>query len=377
MSLFRSRKHSYFLCGGRGHAYLGEAGGPLAHCTLLAEAEGSCADPAVVARLLQEARPSAGGASLALPLHFFQTVNVAIPVMPDEAIGRALPYQLSKAVDKPIGDFVYDWQVSRRQKDHIQLNVYLFPSVLFHDLRKEFAQHQIEVAHLEPEIFAAFAYLDRNHRLADQDAALCAVVWPESLSFAVCEGGRLVLCRSVDLAQPEDGYQPRAELPAGFPATPVVEEEAPPAETPPPAPAASPEGNDSILAGFDIFGLADTPPAPPAVEAAGPTDLLLELQKELGTAELPPAPPPPSVSSPWEEYLDHITLETLRTRDFYSTIIKGRTIRSYFLLGAEAFLDPLRASLKKSIGEDIAPVCDPSGDDSPLVLAIGTGAAAR
>ena len=121
---FLTKKGQYIYCGDKKYALLAKimknpAGKE--ELQVLAKAQKPCDDAETVKKLLDDAAISSGSISIALPLHFFQIVSLNIPMMPDAAIGRALPYHLSKSVDKPVSDYVYDWQISKRQKDILKI----------------------------------------------------------------------------------------------------------------------------------------------------------------------------------------------------------------------------------------------------------------
>jgi hypothetical protein len=299
---------------------------------LLAATEGAPDQQVTINRLLSALPDMRGTVSVALPLHFFETVTVSMPAIPEEAIGKALPYHLAKTMAKPLQEFIYDWQLNRRTKDSLEITAYLFPIATFNILRNELSRKQLELKYLEPDVFAAFAYLDLTGRLPADQTTLCSLVWPGATSHAIYENGQLKLVRSVPIIQPatpfssgqEGSAAPRG---AGQPSTSEGEGKN-----------GRPDddffGNDadhtSILANFSLATRMDenatTFPAPDFFAQAGPGD------GDGGGASLP-AP-----AANWPEYINNLGLEIIRTTDFYGRILKGANISHFFLGGGEEFL---------------------------------------
>ena len=366
MKLPFQRRKKYVYCGGGNGALLAEVGrardGRPALATLAA-GSGSPVCPAHLRRLLsQEVQLTAGTVAMALPLHYFEVVNLTLPMLPDEAVGRTLPYHLAKAVDRPLSEYIYDWQVTRRLRDQLHVVAYLFPAKMYRELQEEFGRHHLELVFFEADVFAAFAYLELNGLLRSDAGTLCAIAWPESLSLAVCEDGRLELARSVEL--------PRPEPPAGA----GEGAEAPAAEGPRengrggevnPLPEAH-----AILAGFDIF------PADNGAAVADAGDGLLGLETVAPQGQ-PPASGAPAGPRPWDEYLESINIEIMRTRDYYASVIKGKKITSYCVLGAEDFFAQLQGLVRQATGEELRLLAEPpaTSPGNPTLLVVGRGVA--
>ena len=347
---------------------------------LLATTEGPVNDKISLNRLLASTTESFyGDISIALPLSFFEILTVSIPLMADEAIGKALPYQLAKAIDKPLSQFIYDWQISQRLKDKLQLTVYLFPLQAFEEIRQEFSRKQIEVAHLEADVFAAFAYLDRNNRLKTGASSLSILIWPDTISLAVCENNILTLVRDVSAQQPDFPFEP---LPVQVP--PETETEADQSrEIEFPSELSMDSENiqiddtsdmvehfdeSSILAGFDLFPQgADQPAGGPDIDA----DATSSKVDQTPTATVS------QVDNSWADYLQHISLEIMRTRDYYASVIKGGPIKNIFVSGAEEFFEDLNRIVTNSLEIEIESMALPSitGDFPPAfnVISLGTG----
>lgn len=296
-------------------------------------------------RLLSTLNALRGEVSLAVPLHFMEIVSIALPAMPDGAVGKALPYHLAKAVNRPLSDFIYDWQIVERHRDRLQVTVYLFPATKFQSLRSEFSRKHLEIKYLEADVFAAFSMLARENRLRADTATLCALIWQNSISLAVYESGLLTLVRTVSASQPQN-----APIHALNDQPPAV-----PAE-PSPATAAHLDAGeeDSLLAGFDILSGGATPQSTPGI-----------------------APDSAPVDTTWADYLQHIGLEIMRTRDYYASVVKGGAIKRAVIGGADSFWPELQRWGRTSLELELEPLTTlPETADCPPMLqaiAIGTG----
>lgn len=331
---------------------------------ILAQTDSAITAEVTVPRLLAGAGNLRGLVSMALPLAFFEVVTAGIPIMPDGAVGKALPYHLAKTLHRPLNEFIYDWQITGRFKDRLQVTVYLFPAAVFHKIRREFARKQIELSFFEPDVFAAFTFLFQEKMLPPNEAALCVLLWQDSISLAVYEKGKLPLIRTVKAVQPqgEIRLEPRPDL--ELPSSPLPEmaddllifdgDDQPHAD----------EHIDtaSILADFSVLASKDA--AQPGTESASP-----------GTTDTPSTEAADSVT--WSDYLHKIPLEILRTRDYYASIQKGTAIRNIFIGGADPFWTELSESSNNLLGVQCQSLTATTGgpDCSPLlhVLGLGTG----
>lgn len=331
------RKRTFSLTGSARTTILAEntRGGAGGGLKVVASTEGPPDQEITIRRLLSAVPDQRGSVAVSLPLNFFQIATVDIPPMPDEAIRRALPYHLAKALAQPLQEFIFDWQLTRRHHDRLEVAVYLFPAASFQMLRRELARKQLELKYLEPDVFSAFAYLESTGRLAEDEAVLCTLIWPGYSSQAIYKQGRVVLVRSIPLNQPTGLFQdclaasptpPVPDVPAGSGESSAVLQEQPATggdfET------IFGESHQEILADFalstreadeDGTPIAPTMPPPEKSGAALPT-----------TAELS-----------WPEYINTLGLEILRTRDFYGLILKGSGIGQLYVGGGEEFLAEL------------------------------------
>lgn len=334
---------------------------------ILAQTDSAITAEVTVPRLLAGADNLHGRVSMSLPLAFFEVITTSIPVMPDGAVGKALPYHLAKALPRPLNEFIYDWQITGRFKDRLQITVYLFAAGVFHKIRREFSRKQIDISFFEPDVFAAFTFLFQEKMLPSNEAALCVLLWQDSISLAVYEKDKLPLIRTVKALQPqgEINLHPPMdiELPASHELPELTDDLLFLDEDDHPH---NDEHIDtaSILADFSV--LTSKAAARPEAEATSSTT----------AASVPSAEDTDSVT--WPEYLHKIPLEILRTRDYYASIQKGAAIRNIFVGGADAFWNELSESSNHLLGAQCKSLTATTGgpDCSPLlhVLALGTGA---
>ncbi|MFZ5774321.1 MAG: hypothetical protein ACOY3Z_02390 [Thermodesulfobacteriota bacterium] len=323
---------------------------------LLASTDDPLTSDVALPRLLAAAGNIPGLVALSLPLSFFETVSVSLPLMPDAAVAKALPYHLAKAVNAPLESFVYDWQINGRQKDRLQIVVYLFPSAIFQRLRREFLRKEAQLAFFEPDVFSVFAFLAQTKRLVVEEATLCALLWQDSVSLAVHEKNRLPLARVVREQQPLTPFQLPIEDTISPAADAIPEEELLILEEEPAAPVEPVHDTDALLADFAILSANASLESVPASQAA----------------------PTPQTPSSWTDYLHQVILEIMRTRDYYASVQKGAAIRHIVVGGADPFWNQLAVQGKDLLATDFIPLQAPSGAATrqPLldVLAIGAGA---
>lgn len=368
---FNTRKH-LALTGDSQSTMLAEVlKGPsgTAQLHLIAKTDSPITAEVTIPRLLAGVGNLHGRVSMALPLAYFEMITTSIPVIPDGAVGKALPYHLAKALHRPLNEFIYDWQITARFKDRLQVTVYLFPAGMFHKIRREFTRKQIDLSFFEPDVFAAYTFLFQEKMLPPNESSLCVLLWQDSISLAVYEKDKLPLIRTVNVLQPqgEINFQSPANI-----ALPLSDDLPRPADDLLILDQDQPHSDEqidtaSILADFCVL---------PSKEAARP-----------GTGSTPSPSPAATPSSPeeaatdiatWADYLHRIPLEILRTRDYYASIQKGTAIRNIFVGGADAFWTELTESSNNLLGTQCKSLTATAGgpDCSPLlhVLALGTGA---
>ena len=338
---------------------------------ILAKTDSAITADVTIPRLLAGVGNLHGLVSMSLPLAFFEVITTSISVMPDGAVGKALPYHLAKTLHRPLNEFIYDWQITGRFKDRLQVTVYLFPAGMFHKIRREFARKQIELSFFEPDVFAAFTFLFQEKMLPPNEAAMCVLLWQDSISLAVYEKGKLPLIRTVKALQPQGEISLEPQINIELPSSPMPEltedllifdEEQPHSD----------ENIDtaSILADFSV--LTSKEPARPGTgfSPAPNAAAITTSAEETASAA--------TDSATWVDYLHRIPLEILRTRDYYASIQKGTAIRNIFVGGADAFWTELSESSNNLLGVQCKSLTATTGgpDCSSLlhVLALGTGA---
>ncbi len=350
-------------------AEISKAPSGVAQLHILAKTDSPITADVTLPRLLAGVGNLHGLVSMSLPLAFFEVISTSIPVMPDGAVGKALPYHLAKALHRPLNEFIYDWQITGRFKDRLQVTVYLFPAGVFDKIRREFTRKQIEFSFFEPDVFASFTFLFQEKMLPPSEAALCVLLWQDSISLAVYEKGKLPLIRTVKALQPQGEISLHQPEDIELPSTPIPE---------PPEDLLIFDDNQphsdehidtaSILADFSILtannsGRTGTKSAPSATT----TQPSLE---EPGFAT--------TDSTSWPDYLHRIPLEIMRTRDYYASIQKGAAIRNIFIGGADGFWTELSDSSNNLLGVQCKSLTATAGgpECSALlhVLALGTGA---
>ncbi|MBU0485843.1 MAG: hypothetical protein KKB30_15170 [Proteobacteria bacterium] len=387
MNLSFRKKRYFALAGNSRSTILAEVirmsspGNPALH--VLAKTEGTMDKQVTLNRLLSSAATDIHGQiSIVLPLNFFEIVTVSIPMINEEAVAKALPYHLSKMIHKPLAEFIYDWQITRRQKEYIEATVYLFPAKTFAMIRRELGSKQLDVKFMEADVFAAFGYMALNNKLQEKDITLCTIIWTNSLSMAVYESGQLKLVRTVKISKPKGEYnlenarESAAEREPAETITPwpqdlsnqgIASEEMSPPTTD--IEAEAEEDGADVLAGFSLFG-EQTPSS-----AARDDD---ETDDHLPTPTEKEIPPETSYQSPWMDYLFNINLEIIRTRDYYASIVKGSAINNLVVAGADIFWDDLCDITKNSMGIAMRPLAEkiPGGESPPTLntMCIGTGA---
>lgn len=319
-----------------------------------------------------------GRISIALPLNFFETVALNLPMMPREAIGQALPYHLAKAASQPLNKLLYDWQIIGQQQEQLRIMAYLFPVDTFNLFQRELAHKELEIAALEVDVFAAFNYLIQHHRLPAADATICLLAWRKSISIAIYEQRRLTLVREVHLEKPGMAPEPIPETAAAadqqeegyWPAETPESEEETEAFTDEAGEILSSDIREHILDSFKILKQEDLAPSSQEHNSVTPDEpeAIPALQQKNQ----------PAVTQ--EDYMERIALEIMRTRDYYLSVIKGASVRKVFVAGMEDFMDALQDITEKSSGISIAPLitrAETQEDSQPILQAISIGTGTR
>ncbi|HCC54775.1 MAG TPA: hypothetical protein DEQ20_07620 [Desulfobulbaceae bacterium] len=347
-----------------------QPGNPRSPLKVLGQTDTSPIADVSLPRLLTTAGSLRGNLAVVLPLHFFETVSVSLPAIPDGAIAQALPYQLAKLLPRPISDYIYDWQVTERLRDSLQLTVYLYNAKDFEKIKASLPSGRIEVKYLEADIFAACALLEKEQRLSTDHASLIVLIWQDNISLAVYDHNRLALVRTIQVTQPsfasEDAplTQPESTTKqAGIaqtndtpltaatsvPLTDISESEilldlnagdSLPSPDPTAAAAntvASDDDTELIMAGWDIFnpGADDNEPHSPLAPSS-----------KTGT----------TVKYPRKNYCRQVVLEIMRTRDYYVSVMKGRPINQIYLGSNDDLRQELKADNVEFLGLDLLPL---------------------
>lgn len=347
---FRKKKKYYALTGDLNGSLLAEiqkGGRKEPVLTLLGVTSGiSVTDKTNIHRLLsQVATIPEGEISLALPLSFFATKNITLPSMPKEAIDQALPFHLSKVIDQPLNDLLYDWQITQHLKNQIVVTAYLFPRAIHTVISKAFHEKRLELTSFECDVFAAFSLLDIQGRLKEEEASLCLIIWSNSVSIAVYEKRVLSVARSVSLGKPDTPFSPDQQATGTIQQRPV--EAAPPPPTPPSPRAGYIDDSemDAILMNFDILKQDTGKTGRKGTRATqSPTPSPLEMETDFfadAQATMTPAA--------WSDYLNHIILEVVRTRDYYASVAKGKSIRNIYVGGAGDCFEELQQLAQASL----------------------------
>lgn len=347
--------------------------------------------------------------ALVLPLQEFEMVTVTVPAVSREAVTKMLPYSLAKVLDRSITDYIYDWQIVQSFKDRFELTVFLYPAAKFEEYRRDLLMRQKEIAWFEPDVFAACAYLTSQDKSISETTFLCLLVWKNSVSMAVYENQRISLIRTVEL-----------ELPAGEPKETLVaggtnEElesgglESEDESTLPEATVGSEETDGEIdVTGF--FGTELSVPneedtveaiepiatlheeAPIVLEERDSTDILagfgledfqgptLDLQTEQPSKKEPIIEEERGFEANlWDEYFENLNLEIMRTSDYHSSVLKGKSIQKVFVGGSASFAETFLLMAEKNPNMDFEgfPAVDENTNCSTTLAAIAIGALRR
>ncbi len=335
---------------------------------ILAMTDSGLEDEVTLPRLLAATPGIKGEVSLVPPLESFKTLSLSIPRIPDETVGKTLPYHLAKNLDQPLSDYIYDWQIVQHQKDSLLIGVYLYPLETFEKTKKELNRHHLELKFLEPAIFTAFAYLGQEHLLPETDTLMSALIWYDSVTFGVYENRIISLTRTLKIKQPESAFQTALKN-SDFS---IVDQNKQNMESPKNRPGIILENEDenSILSDFNLLQ---------------PTDYEESLELETSDEITPVASTPFSPletetdEGDWDNYIQQITLEVMRTRDYYTSVLKGDPIKTIKIAGAEIIWDKFSEVVQNSLDIRVEPLCNPTQllKCPPLFHVIGMGARTR
>lgn len=301
--------------------------------------------------------------ALVLPLSSFEIVSVTVPAVNREAVARLLPYNLSKILDTPVTDYIYDWQVVQTFSERQELTVYLYPVAMFKKFQQDLQGHQKEIAWFEADVFAACSYLERCGLTPGDGAILCVLIWQGSISMAVYEQERITLVRSVDLRSPAEPYH-NNDGSSGGPA--VVQQDAGQVVIEPGEILSGPEGGQEMLK-VEAFDQVETENLSDGnSNFADNQDILAEfclLSENQGVPALTITPESVALAEKggggqrgqqeWQGYLQSINLEIMRTNDYHVSVLKGKPVNRVFVGGAEPFYSALEQAIKETIGVQV------------------------
>ena len=357
------KKTKYVLCASETEALLAEVcvgKKGVRSVRSLSSASRGQGDEIAVNRLFASTGREKAKVALVLPLSSFEIVSVTVPAVNREAVARLLPYNLSKILDAPVTDYIYDWQVVQSFSERLELTVFLYPVAIFKRLQQELQGRQKEIAWFEADVFSACSYLELSGLTQGEGAILCVLVWQGSISMAVYESQRITLVRSVDLPFPVEPYV-EAELSTETVA--VVEEDGGQESGGQGEVVAALEEEAEIVA-VEKFDHVETE----KIGSFGDeTDILAEFSlvqdKESPSviAGVSASAGPEKEEGPvgqqrrqeWQEYLQNINLEIMRTNDYSVSILKGKPFNRVFIGGAESFFSALERIIKGAMGVQV------------------------
>jgi len=297
---------------------------------MLAAFPGPPTAPATFAGLGEALAGRRGHLHVSLPLFAFETATIDLPITSREAVGKVLPYHLGKILSRPLGDFVFDWQIVRKQKDSARVSVFLLPAMLENGLKQALSATRVSLASIEPDIFSLFAYAGLVSPLPEKGSLLALIVHDNFIVQGFYENGKLRLVRELKLPVPgapfEEGYVINSSGDIPF-------------------------NNNDILSAFALYTpeQEQTPPAEETAVSCGP----------------------------WREYFEQVNLEIIRGRDYYGSIMKGAPTVRVILAGDGDFIEPLAHSISRYGEMDAAVIELPGeGGGSRLINGLAAGAAA-
>lgn len=368
-----------------------QPGSPISPLEVLGRTDTSPVADVSLPRLLTTAGSLRGSLAVVLPLHFFETVSVSLPAIPDGAIAQALPYQLAKLVPLPIGDYIYDWQITERLRDSLQLMVYLYPAKDFEKIKASLPSGRLEIKYLEADVFAACALLEKEQRLSSDHASLIILIWQNHISLAVYDYNRLALVRTIQVAQPPPATEKTDLEQSAGGQTEIAQ-----ADSPPPAADVETTLTDLLESVQPLESIAEdfTPASDQtAVTAiAGASDDDAELlmagwdilnpgscsnDPQLTSAQ--PAKTASTAEDCRRSYCRQVVLEIMRTRDYYVSVMKGRPINQIYLGSSDSLRQELKSDNIEFLGLELLPLAgenDPDSESFPSLLralALGTG----
>ncbi len=312
----------------------------------------------IVQDLLTGSCPLKGEVYISLSLDHFEVINLSINKIPDETVGKVLPFHLEKALDEPIDDFIYDWQITKHKRDSLAVSVILFPRAAYERICHDFKEYKLECKVLEPDVYSATVYLEQNKRLGEMDVRIVMLVYGSSISIAVYEKGKFAMIRPITLSQPDEPFDSVSH------GEQRVDSENNDHEQPhKDVLSDSINYNQDLKKGEDL--LADFLISTKEIDESNSE--MSELVGEEADAD--------QNENLWQEYLNHIRLELMRTRDYYNSMIKGDPITGVVVSCRADLFEAIKSLIRESLEIQVAGFNDPlvnHGENDPShALAIG------
>ena len=353
---FAQNTNRYALVGHRSRAFLAlksQSPTGASAATPLGWSDLSLSEAKSIHQVMANVSHPGGHVFISLPLDHFEILSLSINKVPREVVGKILPYHIAKVLDEPLSEFIYDWQVVKELKDSLQLNVFLFPAKMYNDLRNTLGHYKLEPTSLEPDVFSACAFLESSNQLQPDEATMVALLWPKSISIAIYDKESLVLTRNVQLKKPDLDLPIEQEAP-------VEEESAAPQdiapehiEEPPKQDSLFANNQDDLLADFLIETKGDEAQHPTQDEQSP-----LSGGSEVFHTELEGMPSTQSSLS-LPGYINQISLELMRTRDYFNSVVKGNQVKTVFIGGGDDAWQPLSSELQSSLDLNVERLIDP------------------
>lgn len=365
----RKKKHYLALTGDCQTTYLTKlkkSKNKLPELDVLAMTASSLDVDVTLPRLLAGATGVKGDVALSLPLSCFKVLNLTIPRIPDEAVAKTLPYHLAKNLNCPISDFIYDWQITQRHRETLYISIYLYPAAAFHRFNHELTRHNLPVKFFEADVFSACSYLDQQRRLTADGSVMCVLIWINSISFAVYEKQTIILTRTVQLQQPELSCQ--ADMEKSTKSSEendvhsLLEEDSGILEL-------EDETDISIFSDFNLL----------RHEKEENLAMEQEPQNEEKIGFVEPEVNQEQGRESWDVYIKKLNLEIMRTRDYYTSVVKGSAIKTVIVGGDEKIWDRIRIEIEQSLDVRVEALSnhDITTQCHPLLNVVGLGAILR
>jgi hypothetical protein len=308
--------------------------------------------------------------ALVLPLVEFELVSVTVPPVAPGPLQKLLPYRLAKVLDRPVTDYIYDYQIAQKFKDRYELTVYLYPVAKFEQYRHSLSARHKRIVWFEPDVFAACAYLYYTGKVTEENTVLCLLAWEQSVSIALFENKRIALVRTVKLKMPKGkpGLVPESltadDLMSDDELTGVERVQT----------VKKSELHEAVTTDSDVsdillgFGLQEAGVSEEEKNGDSAKEVF-RLEEIVAEEEV----------DPWKDYIETLNLEILRTGDYYTSVLKGKPIGKLFIGGGNHFFEVMSTTVRKEQGLQVErfPPDDIEAKCSQKLAAICVGALQR